>query len=117
MRYFWISGGCIAFGCAVIGIFLPLWPTVPFLLLSAFCFARGSQRLHDWLITHPRFGPPIVAWSERGAIHRKAKVLASISLVATFGISVVLGVGAPILIIQAAVLGSVALFIWSRPSD
>lgn len=117
MRYLWITGGFGALGCGIVGIFLPLWPTVPFFLLAAFCFARGSQRLHDWLITHPRYGAPIVAWSERGAIALKAKILASISLGATFGVSVALGLGVAILAIQGAVLSAVAVFIWSRPSS
>ncbi|WP_425092373.1 YbaN family protein [Tropicimonas sp. S265A] len=116
MRYLWITGGFLALACGIFGIFVPLFPTVPFLLLAAFCFARGSQRLHDWLITHPRFGEPIVSWTERGAIGMRAKLLASASLIATFSVSLALGLGAVILAVQGAVLGGVAVFIWSRPS-
>jgi uncharacterized membrane protein YbaN (DUF454 family) len=116
MRYLWITGGFFALSLGIIGMMLPLIPTVSFLLLAAFCFARGSERLHDWLLMHPRFGAPIAAWTRNGAIGFKAKVLASISLIATFSVSIALGLGAIILSVQGAILGGVALFIWSRPS-
>ena len=104
-------------GLALLGIPLPLLPTVPFLLLAAFCFARGSSRLHDWLTTHPRLGPPIEDWNQRGAIHIKAKLLASISVVLVFGISMAFGVPTYVLAIQAVTLGLVMMFIWTRPSQ
>ena len=48
IRYFWISLGCISFILGTIGIILPLLPTVPFYLLTLYCFSKGSQRLHQW---------------------------------------------------------------------
>jgi len=115
MRYFWIAAGFCALGAGIVGIFLPLWPTVPFLLLAAFCFARGSERLHDWLMTHPRFSQPILDWEERGAIGRKAKIIATASMGAAFALSLVFGVAPKILAIQALVLCAVGVFIWTRP--
>ena len=116
MRMLWTLAGWLSFGLGFIGIFLPLLPTVPFMLLAAYCFARGSERFHEWLITHPRFGPPILDWQERGSISRKAKMMASIAILATFGISVALGVKPVILAVQAVVLGAVTIFIFTRPS-
>ena len=115
MRVVWAVCGFICVGLGAIGIVLPLLPTVPFMLLAAFCFARSSEALHRWLIEHPTFGPPIEDWNERGAISRRAKVLASIAILAAFGLA--LGFGAPTtaLAIQAIVLGCVATFIWTRP--
>ena len=117
MRIFWIIAGLISTVIGVIGIFLPLLPTVPLLLLAAFCFARGSERLHHWLITHPKLGPPIQDWQKRGAIGLKAKKLATLSVILAFGISLVLGVPTYALILQAIVLSCVMVFIWTRPSD
>ena len=117
MKYIWNIGGIICVGFALLGIPLPLLPTVPFLLLAAFCFARGSDRLHKWLVTHPRLGPPIQDWNDRGVIGATSKKLATISVCFVFALSLWLGLAAHILFIQAITLGCVMLFIWTRPSE
>lgn len=115
MRPLWLAAGGVALTCGTVGIVLPLLPTVPFLLLAAFCFSRSSDRLHDWLVSHPRLGPPIHDWHMNGAISPKAKRLASLSIAATFLISVALGLDPKILLIQGVTLSAVAIFIWTRP--
>ncbi len=116
MRLIWMAAGGTALGLGLIGIALPLLPTVPFLLLAAFCFARGSTRVHDWLVGHPRLGPPIRAWREEGAISPRGKAAALIAMAASLILSVALGVGAVIVALQAAVLACVAAFIVTRPA-
>ena len=116
MRPLWLVAGGTALACGTLGIVLPLLPTVPFLLLAAFCFSRSSDRVHNWLVTHPTFGPPIQDWNRNGAISPKAKKLASLSIAAAFLISVALGLSATVLIIQAIVLSAVTVFIWTRPN-
>lgn len=64
----------------VIGIFLPIMPTVPFMLLAAFCFARSNPAWEARILEHPQFGPPIRAWRERGAIGRRAKIASVLAL-------------------------------------
>lgn len=115
-RLFWCIAGLISLVLGIIGIFLPLLPTTPFVLLSALCFSRGSQRLHDWLLTHPRLGPPILEWQEHGAISNKAKWLAAVAMLLAFVIAWLGGAPKTALIIQVAVLLCVALFIFTRPS-
>jgi len=114
-RLIWFAAGSVALVLGIIGIFLPLLPTTPFLLLAAFCYARGSQRVHDWLVNHRTFGPPIAHWREHGAISRKGKLLAGVAILAAFGISLILGVATWVLIVQALVLCAVTVFIFSRP--
>ena len=117
MRVVWAFCGvlCVCFGA--LGVFLPLLPTVPFMLLASFCFARSSPQLHDWLLSHPVFGPPIMDWQERGAISRRGKIAATVSIAAVFALSLALGVRLAILGVQAAVLVGVLIFIWTRPAS
>ena len=114
-RSLWLLAGWTSLVLGLIGIVLPLLPTTPFILLAAFCFQKGSDRLHRWLMEHPRFGPLIADWRERGAIPRKAKRNAMIALAAVLAISWLVGVRPLIIGIQAVVLSLVALFILTRP--
>jgi len=68
--------GLISLGLGIVGAFLPLLPTVPFVLLSAFLFARSSDRLHNWLITHKIFGQLIRDYHEERGITIQGKVAA-----------------------------------------
>ncbi|SDN82887.1 hypothetical protein SAMN05216196_102244 [Lutimaribacter pacificus] len=116
MRFVWASLGLLSVGLGLIGIFLPLLPTVPFMLLAAFFFARSSERLHGWILAHPTFGPSIIDWQERGAINPRGKRIATLSIVLVFAVSLLLGLRWQILAIQAVVLSCVLIFLWSRPS-
>lgn len=111
----WISFGFLSLCLGLAGIFLPLLPTTPFLLLSAFCFARSSEKLHNWLLFHPRFGVVIADWQERGSISRTSKITAVGCIVVTFLISVAMQVPAAVLIVQIMILSAVTLFIVTRP--
>lgn len=116
MRVIWLISGLLAVGLGLLGVVLPLLPTVPFMLLATFCFARSSERLHQWLVLHPTFGPPIRDWHERGAISLKAKRLATVMVGGVFLLSVAMGLRPMLLLIQGATLCCVMLFLWSRPS-
>lgn len=116
MRILWVTLGLTCVGLGIIGIAIPLLPTVPFMLLAAYCFARSSERLHNWLLSHPRFGPPIEDWQSRGAINPRVKRISTVSVAAVFALSLVMGLRPLILGIQAVVLGCVLIFIWTRPS-
>ena len=63
-------------GLGIVGAFLPVLPTTPFLLVAAWAATRGSPKLHRWLHDHPRFGPPLIAWEEQRAVSTAAKWLA-----------------------------------------
>lgn len=68
--------GVVSLALGIIGIFLPLLPTTPFLLLAAFCFMRGSTRMHNWLINHKIFGPYIRDFQAGLGIPLRTKCLA-----------------------------------------
>lgn len=82
MRRLYLAAGLFCVGCGAIGAALPLIPTVPFLLLAAFCFARSNPAWERRILDHPTFGPQVRDWRERRAIPRRAKLLAIASLVA-----------------------------------
>ncbi len=111
----WNIAGLTFFAIGVVGAFVPILPTVVFMLLAAFCFARGSQRLHDWLVNHRQFGPAIRDWRENGAIRRPAKRMAMVAIGLSFALSVGIGVADWVLAVQAMVLGGVSVFILTRP--
>lgn len=114
MKYLWISVGWVSIGLAIAGAVLPLLPTTPFLLLAAYAFSRGSDHLHDWLMQHPKLGPPIHNWQAYKAISRPVKIYASWSMVAVFIVSVVFAAPWWALTSQAVILIGVAFFIWTR---
>ena len=68
--------GLISLGFAILGIFLPVLPTTPLLLLAAYLFMRGNKGLYDWLMNHPKFGPYIANFQIHKAIPLKIKVIA-----------------------------------------
>lgn len=115
VRAFWMALGLLAAGIGALGIFLPLLPTTPFLLLAAFAFARSSPRLHDWLLAHPRLGPVIREWRQHGAIARRIKLLALATMALSLTLTAALGFELWIVVSQALVLAAAALFIVSRP--
>ena len=115
MRLVWQGIAWTSLMLGALGVVLPLLPTTPFLLLSAWCFARSSKRFHDWLVHHPRFGPPIGAWRHQGAISRRAKGLALLSIAASLAIAVAAGVPHWAQAFQTACLAGVSIFILSRP--
>ena len=114
-KYLWIALGWLSVALGVIGAFLPLLPTTPFLLLAAYSFGQGSERLHNWIINHDRFGPPISQWQEHKAIGRRVKIYATLSMAVVFVISLIVGVVWWALTLQALILCGVAGFIWTRP--
>jgi uncharacterized membrane protein YbaN (DUF454 family) len=115
MRMLWLTAGLLCLGLGLLGVVLPVLPTTPFLLLAAGCFAKSSPRLHGWLLAHPTFGPPIRNWEEDGAISRPAKRLAVGSMAAVFGLSLMLGLGWPIMLAQGALIGVGCWFVLTRP--
>lgn len=114
-RPLWLVLGTASLGCGIAGLVLPLVPTTPFVLFSAFSFARSSPRLHRWLIRHQKFGPLIENWRRHGAIDRRSKILAAAVMVSTPVITWMVGAPVWVLLVQIVVLSIGLLFILSRP--
>lgn len=102
----------------IIGAFLPVLPTTPFLLLAAWLYSKSSPRLHNWIINHKYLGPPLRDWQERGVIGMKAKIIATLMLILVIVFRIrTLEVNIYIRGFATVVLIGVLVFIWSRPSS
>lgn len=87
IRSILLVSGFIAVALAVIGIFLPVLPTVPFLLLALACFARSSEKFYSWLINHNRLGPLVKPYLENEGLPPGVKIKAIILIWVSIGIS------------------------------
>ena len=115
LRWAWWALAWAALALGTIGVVLPGLPTVPFVLLSAYAAARGSARLHAWLLAHRRFGPMIRDWQTEGAVSRRAKWLATGMMALAAG---VMFLTAPLWWMAAtgtAIMAVVAAWLWLRP--
>ena len=112
-RQFYLAAGLASVALGGIGIVLPLLPTVPFMILAAFCFANSSPRLESWLVEHHVFGGHIRNWRDRRAITRRGKWVATIAFAASCMIAL-LFVKLPwnLVPVAAALIGG--SWIWTR---
>lgn len=81
--------GSLSIGIGILGVFLPLLPTTPFLLLGAACYIRSSRKLYTWLIQHKWLGTYIINYRENRSISRKTKITSIILLWSSIGYSMV----------------------------
>lgn len=115
-RIFFLTAGFVSLGLGILGIFLPLLPTTPLLLLSAWCFSKGSDRLHQWLLSNPHFGPIIRRWEDEGTIERRVKIRALFLIAITFSITLLLVPVGPITSWVIALIGlGVSIFLYRLP--
>ncbi len=103
VRGVWIGGGTFFVGLGIAGIFLPLLPTTPFLLLAGACYARGSKRFYNWLVDNRWFGNYIRNYRQRKGIPLKIKILSISLLWVTIGYSAVFVASIPL--VRAILIG------------
>jgi uncharacterized membrane protein YbaN (DUF454 family) len=120
LRWAWWLLAWASLGLGLLGMFLPVLPTVPFILLSAFAAARGSDRLHRRLLADPRFGPMIRDWRTGGTVQRRAKWIATWTMLASalvlVGLVLLRGDGRWWLAaLPIACMAAVATWLWRRP--
>lgn len=117
-RKLYIATGAIATSLGIIGIFVPLMPTTCFILVAAWAFAKSSPAAYERLINHPHLGPRIRDWQQHRIISRKSKRVASISIIASVALSMLLLKDSLIaLLILGCVMCGLLWFINSRPSE
>jgi uncharacterized membrane protein YbaN (DUF454 family) len=115
-RRLYLAAGWISVGLGTVGIFLPILPTVPFMILAACCFARSSPALEARLMNHPKYGHHLVAWREKGVVSRRAKWSATAAFIASALIGG-LTLALPWSLIPAAVGLVCGTWLWRRPEE
>ncbi len=119
-RWLWWLLAYASLALGIVGIFVPGLPTTVFVLISAYAAARGSERLHRWLLQHPRFGPAIRDWQAHGAVSRRAKWAATCAMLACAAILLLVMPRFPahrwwMTALPIACMAAVALWLWFRP--
>ena len=102
-KYILIIIGLLSLTLGIIGIFFPILPTTPFLLLSSFCFIRSSKKLYNWLINHKIFGKYIYNYLENHAIKKSAKISAMVFLWPSLSLTIYIIQSNPIRLILFAI--------------
>ena len=112
MRSLLILIGWIAVILGVIGLFLPVLPTTPFLILAASCFAKSSDRFYSWLLNSPLLGTIIKDWRTHRSVDPRIKRWAICVVTFTFGVSIYVVPLTPIKIGLALIMAICLSFIW-----
>ena len=117
LRWVYTAAGLASIGLAIIGTVLPVVPTVPLVLLAGFFFSRSSERFDRWLVEHSVFGPIITDWRAGLGFTVRAKLVAVVAIVASFGLTLLIAVGSTAGRIGMILLAvSVIVYIVSRPT-
>lgn len=101
-----------------IGAFLPVMPTVPFMIVAAYCFSKSSKPLHEWLLRQPEVGPALRDWEENRVIRRRSKWAATAAISLSLPISLYfVNLALWIKITVAGVAGAVLVYVWLQKSE
>ncbi len=117
VRLVFLALGTLFMALGIAGVFLPVLPTTPFMLLAAACYARASTRFYSWLLNNRLFGPAILEWRRYRSIPYRVKWSAIILMGLTLGISIVYFVPWPELQVALAIFGILlGAYLYSIPS-
>ncbi len=119
-RWAWWLLAYASLGMGIVGVFVPGLPTTVFILIAAYAASRGSERLHRYLVTHPRFGPMIHDWHRHRAVSRRAKWAATWTMLASAAILLALMLWSGshrgwMVALPIACMAVVAAWLWRRP--
>jgi uncharacterized membrane protein YbaN (DUF454 family) len=110
--------GWFFFALGAVGVVVPGLPTTPFMLLALWAFSRSSKRFHDWLYSHPFFGPPLQEWERHRVISLRVKALSLVAMVSALAY-MVFGARVPawVAVLTASIMAYGAYFVWTKPSS
>lgn len=117
VRYVYNAVGILSLVLGIIGIVTPVLPTTPFILLSGYSFARGSEKMYNWIMSHRYFGPLIKTFRDEKRIPLKIKIFATVMLVTTISITAFFIVPLLAVKIGMGTIGlAVIIYIWTYPN-
>jgi uncharacterized protein len=111
----WKLVAAIALVLGIIGLFLPVVPTVPFVLIAAWASSKGWPQLEEYLLSHQYFGPQIRAWREHGAVSRRAKWLAAVMISCSVIMLWILPLHRSLQVGLSIIMIAVVVWLWTRP--
>ena len=111
----WITAGALSLATGLVGIFLPVLPTVPFVLLAAYCFSNGSPRCERWMLEHRHFGPMVRDWRADRSVPLRVKQIGTLSMAGGAALAWWL-LPAQIQWIPALLVSAAALWLWWLPT-
>ncbi|HYD33859.1 MAG TPA: YbaN family protein [Methylophilaceae bacterium] len=114
-KLLWRIVAAIALLLGVIGLFLPIVPTVPFVLLAAWASSKGWPQLEQYLLSHRYCGPQIRAWREHGAIARRAKYMAAIMIGGSIALLWLMPLRLALQVGISVIMVAVIIWVWTRP--
>ncbi|EKE68756.1 YbaN family protein [Gallaecimonas xiamenensis] len=115
LRYLFLLVGWLAIALGILGIALPVLPTTPFILLAAWCFAKGSPRCHQWLRSNRYFGQMVRDWEAQRGLRRRYRRRAVAMMLVTFSISLLLVPKIWLKIMLVTILVSVLIYLYRLP--
>jgi uncharacterized protein len=113
----WRAGALAAFVVGVVGIAIPVLPTVPFLILSAWAASKGWPSFERWLLEHRLYGPHVRRWRERGIVPRRAKIWAVLTMLGSAVLLQLLDVSGWLRLGAPLAMAVVAVWLWRRPES
>jgi uncharacterized membrane protein YbaN (DUF454 family) len=117
VRALFFVAGVAALALGIAGIFLPVLPTTPLVLLAATCFARSYRPFHEWLVAHRLFGPIVREWHEHRSIPYRTKLFAIGMMAVALGTSIVFFIDPPWLKAALAAFGvALGVYMYRLPS-
>jgi len=105
-----------ATGFGIAGVFLPLLPATPFLLVAVWAAPKGSQHVHDWIYAQPRFARLLDDWHQQGAVPPGAKWLATVMMLGSWSFLVWHEYHWGLILFMSLFFCAVGIFLWTRPN-
>ena len=116
-KVLWTTLGLVSLGMAYIGVVTPGIPYSPFVVFAAYCFSKGSERLHKWLYNHKLFGPFLTNWGEKRVFPQKMKYFMLVTMSISLLIMFFTGVKLIGIISTAIFMACVAVYAWRYPNS